>query len=66
MAVRSTIGIDKLEARLHEYEEKYGLPSDRLAEAFRSSPLQEDDDFHDWTLLYSAWQSVRSRMSAPA
>lgn len=62
MAVRSTVSIDKLEARLHEYEERYGVPSDRLTEAFTKSPIKETEDFHDWTLLYSAWQSITKRV----
>lgn len=63
MAVRSTVGADKLEARLREYEERYGVPSDQLVDAFRNSPLEETEDFQDWTLLYSAWLSASSRAS---
>ena len=47
-------------ARLDEYENRYGVPSNRLAEAFRGADgeLVESDDFHAWDELWTMWQQA--------
>jgi hypothetical protein len=54
-----------LRRRLELFENRYGIPSDRLAEAFTNQAgLRETDDFHSWSILYGAWQAVtKSRPS---
>lgn len=52
-----------LRIRLDEFEEKYGVPSSRLVDAFRtpSGHLDETEDFHEWAMTYAAWSSVKRR-----
>ena len=50
-------------AELDVWEGRYGVPSDRLVDAFRDSTgsLTETDDFHAWNQTYGAWLSVDGR-----
>jgi hypothetical protein len=47
---------EEIEKALHTFEEQYGVPSDRMSEAFSRSPLREDPDFLEWSHLYATWQ----------
>lgn len=47
---------DELRGRLDEFEARYGVPSSRLADAFRKSPLRETAHFREWTAIYAAWR----------
>ena len=52
------VTVKDLQARLSEYEERYGFPSDRLTDAFTvNGELQETEDFLDWSTLYAASQA---------
>jgi hypothetical protein len=47
---------EDLRSQLAEYEAKFGVPSDRLADAFRrDGELEETQEFLDWSALYSAY-----------
>ena len=52
------ITVTDLQAQLAEYEQRYDVPSDRLAEAFTPyGELQETEDFLSWSTLYAAFQA---------
>jgi hypothetical protein len=47
---------EDLRSQLAEYEARFGVPSDRLADAFsRDGELEETPEFLDWSALYSAY-----------
>jgi hypothetical protein len=47
---------EDLRSQLAEYEARFGVPSDRLADAFRrDGELEETKEFLDWSALYSAY-----------
>jgi hypothetical protein len=47
---------EDLRSQLAEYEARFGVPSDRLADAFRrDGQLDETQEFLDWSALYSAY-----------
>jgi hypothetical protein len=47
---------EALRSQLAEYEARFGVPSDRLADAFRrDGELEETQEFLDWSALYSAY-----------
>lgn len=51
-------------AELKAREARYGVASDRLADAFRdpaTAALVETDDFHAWSQAYDAWLRVDAR-----
>ncbi len=50
-------------AELDAWETRYGVPSARLADAFRdpTGNLVETDDFHAWSQTYDAWLRVSAR-----
>lgn len=64
MAKKQIIQMETLQERLHEFEEKYGWPSSKLEMAFTHSPLHETEDFHEWSLLYSAFESAQRRLDS--
>jgi hypothetical protein len=58
-----TLTLEVIEARLSFYEQKYGVPSSRLADAFRrGDQLEESEDFFDWSSLYRAHELVSARL----
>ena len=50
-------------AELDAWEARYGVPSDRLADAFMDSTgsLADTDDFHAWSQTYNGWLRVVGR-----
>ena len=64
MARKQIIGIETLQERLRAFEEKYGWPSNKLEMAFVSSPLNETEDFHEWSLLYAAFESAQRQLDS--
>ncbi len=50
-------------AELDVWEGRYGVASDRLADAFADSTgnLAETDDFHAWSQTYDAWLRLNGR-----
>ena len=47
---------EDLRSQLAEYEARFGVPSDRLADAFRrDGELEETQEFLDWSALYAAY-----------
>lgn len=58
----ATLADEEFRARvapvLAAFEARYGLPSSRLAEAFRdeAGELVETDDFSAWDEAYSIWR----------
>ena len=50
-------------AELDAWEARYGVPSDRLADAFCDTAGRpvETDDFHAWSQTYDAWLRVGVR-----
>lgn len=44
----------EIEAKLLEFEERFGIPSDRFVEVFRNGRLQETPEFHEWAQLIAA------------
>jgi hypothetical protein len=51
------LSIRQLEDELTIYEERYGLPSDRLHEAFPQG--EPTDDQRRWHMLYVALQAAK-------
>lgn len=59
MAVRrKVLTADDLRSRLDNWEERYGVPSDRLWEAFRDDRGQivETDDMRTWSADLAAYR----------
>ena len=55
-----------LQAQLSEYERRYGVPSERLADAFRDvfhrdGEVHHTEDFLAWSALYAAFQKASKR-----
>jgi hypothetical protein len=53
-----------LRAQLDEFEARHGVPSERLADAFRdprTGDLIETEEFHTWAQRYAAWQMATKR-----
>jgi hypothetical protein len=60
---------EDLRSQLAEYEARFGVPSDRLADAFRrDGQLEETQEFLDWSALYSAYRAATtgSRRTRPS
>ena len=52
---------EDLRSQLADYEARFGVPSDRLADAFRrDGELEETQEFLDWSALYSAYVAATS------
>ncbi len=60
MAVRRSVVTEKdLQSRLEEYEGRYGVSSEHLADAFRrNGHLDETEDFRGWSMTWSPYQLV--------
>ena len=53
--------IAQIETVVHSFEEHYGLPSDRMAEAFmEAGRLVETDDLHTWSQYYASLKAARA------
>ena len=53
----------RLRAELDRFEERYQVPSERLAEAFTGpdGQLDESDDFHAWGKAWASYQILTGR-----
>jgi hypothetical protein len=52
---------EDLRSQLAQFEARFGVPSDRLADAFRrDGDLEETQEFLDWSALYSAYVAATS------
>ena len=59
---------DDVRAELDAWEQKYGVPSDRLLDAFRdpvTGELIETDDFHAWDQAYEFWLAINPAEGVP-
>lgn len=66
MHLRRQSRVKNLQAQLSEYERRYGVPSERLADAFRDvfqkdGEVRETEDFLAWSALYAAFQASASK-----
>lgn len=49
----------QLRGELRQFEDRYGVPSARMVEAFTvNGGLRETSDFARWSLIYTAYQRV--------
>ena len=55
------LGLEEINSRLRQLEEKFGVPSERFVEAFSHSPLQEEPEFHEWSRLLAARKLIERR-----
>jgi hypothetical protein len=56
------VTVKDLQAQLAAYEQRYGVPSDRLADAFTiDGEVQETEDFLAWSTLYAALQASTAK-----
>jgi hypothetical protein len=58
---RRRLSTADVRAELDVWETRYGVASERLADAFRdpaTGGLVETDDFHAWSQTYDAWLHV--------
>lgn len=53
----------RLRAELDRFEKRYGVPSERLADAFTDPDgrLEESDDFHAWGKAWASYQILTGR-----
>jgi len=53
---------DEVRARLDRFESRYGVPSERLADAFRDDggELVETDDFAEWSMAWTIWRHIQA------
>ncbi len=53
----------RLRTELDRFEERYQLPSERLAEAFTDADgrLDESEDFHAWGSAWASYQILTAR-----
>lgn len=59
------VTVEELERRVARWEARYGVPSERLADAFaRDGSVVEDDDYLEWSHDWAALQAVRRTMPA--
>jgi len=50
--------LDAVRDELAMFETRFGVPSDRLVDAFRvNGKLVETKDLHEWSSLYAFWQA---------
>ncbi|QBI20770.1 hypothetical protein ER308_15160 [Egibacter rhizosphaerae] len=56
---RREISREELRGELDAFERRYGVPSERMVEVFRTTggDLDETEDFHRWQQLHAAWQA---------
>lgn len=52
----------EIEERLRGFEDRFGMPTAKFAQAFRDGMVEEDDDFREWAMLAAAHR-VASRTS---
>jgi hypothetical protein len=56
--------VAELRVQLDKFEARYGIPSARLADAFRdqrTGELKETEEFHAWAQRYAAWELATKR-----
>jgi hypothetical protein len=59
------VTVKDLQTQLAEYEQRYGVPSNRLADAFTTDgELQETEDFLAWSTLYAASQASTAKSTS--
>ena len=59
------LSLNDLRARITEYEVRYGVPSERLFDAFVvDGVFRESRDFSNWSLLYETWRDASARCLA--
>lgn len=50
------ITLEELESQLRDAERALGMPSEAIAAAVARGEMEETEAFHEWSLLYTAWQ----------
>ena len=59
MIIKRRTNAAQLRAELDQFEAQFGVPSERLVEAFTvDGELQEGPAFARWTLVYAAYQRL--------
>lgn len=54
--------LDEIRAELDRFEAAYGVPSDRLGDAFVvEGELRETADFRRWDFVYACWQHAQRK-----
>lgn len=51
--------LSSLAEEVRAYEIRFGVPSDRLPEAFMDGQLEETPELHRWSLLYLTLQAAQ-------
>lgn len=57
--------IRTLAAELHDYEARYQIPSEDLADALDDGRLHETAEIADWLISLDAYQALTRERSAP-
>ena len=60
-AVVIKLSVETLSAEVRRYEERYGLPSERMREAFRGRDSRESAELRRWSRLYRTLEAARRR-----
>ena len=55
MSERRRVTIGEIREQLDALEERYGVPSNRMLDAFDADQRCANDDLDRWSKLYHAW-----------
>lgn len=56
------VELQRLEARLLAYEQRYSMSSDEFYRRFRTGELGDDMDFVEWSVFWDMAQATRRRL----
>ena len=60
---QSQAELQRLEARLLAYEQKYNMTSAEFYQRFRSGELGDDMDFVEWSVFWDMHQATKRRLN---
>jgi hypothetical protein len=61
-ADRSQVELQRLEARLSAYEQRYNMASDEFYRRFQCGELGDDMDFVEWSVFWEMHQATKRRL----
>lgn len=54
--------LERYDAALHTFEQRYGMSSDQLHRRFEAGELSDDMDFFEWASLYELKQETEEQV----
>lgn len=59
---QSRLKLERYERDLHQFEDRYGMPSATFYQRFNTGDLGDTMDFFEWSGLYELYQDLLSRI----